>query len=261
MTKIKFDAKNEYGLNFWETAWKNTGGIESFSPHSRFIEEVKWDYLRKDLKDYSGYALEVGCGSGHVGSLLAQSGFQALLVDYSPSGIACAQKSFTTFGGRERKTYLMGNAFTLPFKSESVDVVTSTGLIEHFENPEAVIMEMVRVLRRGGLFYADIVPRKFSLIRSFEKLQRVSEGWYESNIGKKEINYLLTNAGLEKIKLFAAGVLPPRSIPGIGRFKFLAKIEVFLIQRFKKFWTSLDGTQIANIIGMYYYITARKPNV
>ena len=50
MTKIRFDAKNEYGLNFWETAWKNTGGIESFSPHSRFIEEVKYD-LSKNFNE------------------------------------------------------------------------------------------------------------------------------------------------------------------------------------------------------------------
>jgi len=216
--------------------------------------------FKKDLKGYSGFALEVGCGSGHMGSLLAQSGFQTFFVDYSPAGIACAQKSFTTLGGRERKTYIMGNAFALPFKSESIDVVISTGLIEHFEYPEDMIKEMVRVLRKGGLFYSDIVPRKFSLIRSVEKLGPSPKGWYESKLGKRKMRNMVLNAGLDSINLFAAGVLPPRSIPGVGRFRYLAQIEQFLIQRLKQFWISLDGTRIADFLGMYYYITARKPN-
>lgn len=260
MAMIDIDTKNENGLNYWETAWEKAGGIESFSPHTMVIEETKWGYLRRDLKGYSGFALEVGCGSGHMGSLLAQAGFQALLVDYSPAGIVCAKKSFTTLGGRERKTYLMGNGFALPFKTESIDVVISTGLIEHFAHPEDMIKEMVRVLRKGGLFYSDIVPLKFSLIRLIEKLCRTPEGWYESKLGKRKIRNMVLNAGLQNINLFPAGVLPPRSIPGVGRFRYLAKIEQFLVQRLKKFWISLDGTLIADFLGMYYYITARKPN-
>jgi ubiquinone/menaquinone biosynthesis C-methylase UbiE len=252
------DKENRSGFEYWDASWKDDG-IQSFSIHSSVIEETKWNYLAAELAGYRGRSLEVGCGSGHFSSLMADAGFEAFLLDYSASAIRCARNSFITLQGRERKRYLLGNALELPIADGTMDVVLSCGTLEHFENPLAPIREMVRVLREGGLFYSDICPRKFTLIGLFSFLYKKKPGFYEAALSKSDILQLITSAGLSEIKIFSAGVLPPRDIPGKGRIKLIGLIESIMIHRFKSFWISLDGTKIADWLGLYYFVTARKP--
>jgi ubiquinone/menaquinone biosynthesis C-methylase UbiE len=251
------DDTNQAGFNYWNSSWE-TDGIQSLSLHSTVIEDAKWKYLIPELHGYSGQSLEVGCGSGHFSALMAEKGFEAILLDYSPSAIICARNSFIALKGRERKKYLLGDALALPIADGKMDVVLSCGTLEHFEHPIEPIREMVRVLRKGGLFYADICPRKFTLIGMLDFLYKKAPGWYEAKLSKREIIDILQNAGLEDVRIFAAGVLPPRNIPGKGKIALIRVLERFIIERFKSFWISLDGTKIADWMGLYYFITAKK---
>jgi ubiquinone/menaquinone biosynthesis C-methylase UbiE len=251
------DQENWRGFNYWDSSWKKEG-IQSFSIHSEIIENAKWSYLKTDLNGYSGRSLEVGCGSGHFSALMAEAGFEAILLDYSPSAILCARNSFIALKGREQKRYILGDALSLPIADGKMDVVLSCGTLEHFENLSAPITEMVRVLRDGGLFYSDICPRKFTLIGMLDFLYPKKPGWYEAKLSKREIIDIIQNAGLEDVKVFAAGVLPPRNIPGKGRIRLIGVLERFIIEHFKSFWISLDGTKWADWAGLYYFITARK---
>lgn len=261
MMQDRKEEKNDEGRNYWGAAWNAIDSVQSFSPHTTVVEETKWRYLCNDLSGRSsGRALEVGCGTGHIGSLLADLGFDVVLLDYLQAALECAKRSFTFLGGQERKTYILGNALDLPLADGSFDVVISCGLLEHFEDADVVIKEMARVLQAGGLFYSDICPRKFSLVRMIEMLKRKSDGWYEAKMGKKEVRRMVEKAGLEIIRVFSAGVLPPRSVPGTGRFKLFSRIEKFLVCGLKRFWCSLDGTPVADWLGFYYYVTARKPS-
>ena len=252
------DKEKRSGFKYWDSSWE-AEGIQSFSLHTEVIEDAKWRYLVDDLKGYAGRSLEVGCGSGHFSALLADRGFDAFLLDYSPAALACARKSFAALKGRERKRYILGNALALPISDGRMDVVLSCGTLEHFQNPQEPVREMVRVLREGGLFYADICPKKFSLIGLLDFLYPKAPGWYEAELSKEEISGILRTSGLEDIKIFGAGVLPPRNIPGKGRIKLICMLERFLIERFKTVWTSFDGTKLADWIGLYYFVTARKP--
>ena len=251
------DEKNEDSFNYWEASW-DTAGIQSFSPHTEMIEKAKWRYLERDLERFSGWTLEVGSGSGHFSALLAEAGFNAILLDYSPSAIKCAQNSFSGYAGRERKRYLLGDGLALPLADETIDVVVSCGVLEYFENPMTPMLEMVRVLREGGLFYADICPRKFSLIGMLDFLYRKPKGWYEAALNKQQIREMLTRLGLTNLRIFGAGVLPPRNIPGKGRIKLLSTLEEYAIRRFSRFWLSMDGTRLGEWLGFYYYVSASK---
>lgn len=251
------DKKNWEGFKYWNSSWE-TEGIQSFSLHSTVIEDTKWKYLLTKLDGYSGRSLEVGCGTGHFSALMADVGFMAFLLDYSSSAIRCARNSFIALKNNERKRYILGDVLAMPIADGQMDVVLSCGTLEHFENPAVPIREMVRVLREGGLFYSDIVPRKFSLIGMLDFLYKNKEGWFEAKLSKAEIIALLKDAGLEDVKVFAAGVLPPRNIPGKGKIGLIGILERFIIERFKTFWISLDGTKVADWAGLYYFITAKK---
>jgi SAM-dependent methyltransferase len=259
MTTLPGDSANSDGRRYWENAWSAVQGVEGFSLHTKVIEDAKWRHLQQDLGiKTSGLALEVGCGSGHFGALLAQSGYDVTLLDYSPAGIACAMRSFTAYEGRSRKRYLLGDALALPLSDKSVDMVVSCGVLEHFERPIEAVIEMARVLKPGGLFYADICPERFSLLRMVELLMPQKQGWFEIRMTKGDVRNIIEGAGLRIKRLFSAGVLPPRSIPGTGRIAPLRLFQNLLVKRLAGFWSSLDGTPVADWLGCYYYVTAEK---
>jgi ubiquinone/menaquinone biosynthesis C-methylase UbiE len=247
MTESSDDTGNRKSRSYWEGAWSAVLGVEGFSLHTSAIEDAKWRHLQQDIgAKMSGRALEVGCGSGHFGALLAQSGFNVTLLDYSPAGIACAMQSFTTYSGRSRKCYLLGDALALPFSDNSIDLVVSCGVLEHFEEPLAAVKEMARVLKPGGLFYADICPERFSLLRMVELRMPQKKDWFEIRMTKAAVRKTIEEAGLRVKRLFSAGVLPLRLLQNL------------LVKQCAGLWSSLDGTWVADWLGCYYYVTAVK---
>jgi len=57
-------------------------------------------------------------------------------------------------------TYCVGDAENLPYPENQFDVVTSIGLLEHFDNVEACLKEQMRVLDSGGRFIAYVRPKQ-----------------------------------------------------------------------------------------------------
>jgi SAM-dependent methyltransferase len=53
-------------------------------------------------------------------------------------------------------TDVVGDVQRLPFLDGSLDLVFATGLFEHVEDERAVIAEIRRVLRRGGLVHVEV---------------------------------------------------------------------------------------------------------
>lgn len=53
-------------------------------------------------------------------------------------------------------TDLVADVQRLPLRDESVDVVFATGLLEHVDDDRAVISEMARILRKGGLAHVEL---------------------------------------------------------------------------------------------------------
>lgn len=51
---------------------------------------------------------------------------------------------------------VIGDAMRLPLQDASVDVMFSSGVFEHISNPELAMKEALRVLKPGGMIYADI---------------------------------------------------------------------------------------------------------
>jgi SAM-dependent methyltransferase len=89
-----------------------------------------------------GRALDVGCGVGQVVHRLDQKGVEAHGVDVSEPNIAKAKKiseRCQTYDGRQ-----------LPFPDGHFDAVGALNVLEHVDEPEAFIRDLVRVTRCGG---------------------------------------------------------------------------------------------------------------
>jgi len=104
----------------------------------------------------------------------------------------------------------------------------------------------VRVLRPGGTFYADVVPRRFSLYRVRELPRILRTPWllpgvFEASHGPGLYRSALKALGCHEPRIRWAGVYPPRSNRAMARTL-----------------AALDGSPLAGLLGWYFMIVTRR---
>jgi SAM-dependent methyltransferase len=107
--------------------------------------------------DHVRDVLDVGCGAGHWGRLLANvlpGSAHVQGVDRDPFWVERAAARAAAHGLAGRFSYQVSIAEKLPFDDASFDLVTCQTLLIHVADPGAAIDEMVRVARPGGLILA-----------------------------------------------------------------------------------------------------------
>ena len=105
-----------------------------------------------------GSVLDVGSGVGHWGRLLSHvlpADATVVGVDREPAWVEEAARRAHEHGLGDRFAYRLGDAHELPFEDASFDLVTCQTLLIHVPDPRAVIREMMRVVRPGGLVLAS----------------------------------------------------------------------------------------------------------
>jgi SAM-dependent methyltransferase len=129
-----------------------------------FFEWVKAGQVLAVLRSLGvvgGRALEYGCGAAGMSIFLKERGYDAVGVDLSVAALQVARQNDDLHRRRGAPLMLVAaDSLRLPFADGQFDVVMSYGLLEHFESAPLgrLLDEVVRVLRPGGVFIADIVP-------------------------------------------------------------------------------------------------------
>jgi ubiquinone/menaquinone biosynthesis C-methylase UbiE len=97
-----------------------------------------------------GAILDVGTGPGVLLIELAKRRPDLRLtgVDLSADMIASATRNLEPFG--DRVMAQVGNVTSLPFPDGSFDLIVSSLSLHHWDDPEAALPELVRVLRPSG---------------------------------------------------------------------------------------------------------------
>ena len=118
-----------------------------------------WDLFSTVLQGRAmDSCLEVGSGRGSLSSYFADDGVECTLLDTSQAILDIAANIYHNNGHKAK--FIAGNALDLPFPDNSFDVVTSIGLLEHFEDVITPLREQLRVLKPGGTCFAYIVPER-----------------------------------------------------------------------------------------------------
>jgi glycosyltransferase involved in cell wall biosynthesis/SAM-dependent methyltransferase len=90
--------------------------------------------------------LDIASGEGYGSQLLALRARSVVGVDIAPEAVRHAQGKYP----RANLSFLEGSCTVIPLPDASVDVVVSFETIEHIQEHEQFMAEVVRVLRKGG---------------------------------------------------------------------------------------------------------------
>jgi ubiquinone/menaquinone biosynthesis C-methylase UbiE len=257
----------------------NEGDVRNCRSFRELWETVKFRRLDEFFPRAPQKTLEVGCGSGGVSLYFHNTRrYETALVDLSDEALAFAHKNFALHAKTPlpRAAFVKADALTLPYAAGAFDMVMSFGLLEHFSDIEQPIAEQLRVLRRGGLLWADIVTRRFSvdtfsqlpgmlkkaigyaLRGRYKDLSRITEAdFYENTFSLSY--YVETTERLGGKVRFALGNRP---VTSVGRLPILsgALLRLYKTDLAQKWWRNFDlsNSRFSKSFGAGWWLFAEK---
>jgi len=131
----------------WDAAYKN---------HN--FKHWEFDYPSPELSalvaigsfEKNSKMLDVGCGGGLDAIFLAQSGFNVIGIDISPTALKIGKRRAKS--ANVEVDWRLGNILDLPVENESIDLVIDRGLFHVIddENRQTYSSEVHRVLKLHG---------------------------------------------------------------------------------------------------------------
>ena len=150
-----------------------------------FAEKAMKDKLDLDVA-------ELACGSGYGSHLLAANPRvrQSIALDIS-------QELFDEKLGENFKAkYITGDIFSLPFTSNTFDLVWNSSAVEHFDEPLKAIQAMANVTKPGGHVFVGVPYLYGPLAVYYLAPTQTSRQWLGKPYSLKELLGMITRAGL-----------------------------------------------------------------
>jgi ubiquinone/menaquinone biosynthesis C-methylase UbiE len=148
--KRDFDNFDKFAENYRQTHDKvveMSGADSDYFSEYKIIELLKFEDKNKALK-----ILDFGCGDGNSSVFIRKHFPNAIIsgVDVSESSILIAENKKIT-----NAKFLSFDGSKLPYQTEEFDFIFTSMVFHHIEHKlhQAVLCEIVRVLKKGGRFY------------------------------------------------------------------------------------------------------------
>jgi SAM-dependent methyltransferase len=188
--------------------------------HERFVEQASWTKQAQSLFVQSAgltaesYVLEVGCGTGAVLTSLAPMAparFFGVDIQMDLLGVAlCETNSFPVS---------CADGYSLPFSSWTFDAIYCHYFLLWVKDPLAILTEMRRVTRPGGIIavlaepdYGSRIdyPPEFASAGTAQRDSLLNQG-ADPDMGRK-IACLLAEAGCERVAYGIFGAFQPKPV-------------------------------------------------
>jgi malonyl-CoA O-methyltransferase len=222
-------------------------GNKSFHNLAKKLRSNQFPIWIKPLLEHSlpsDSLLEIGSGTGELSAILGIYGRIPHLLDYSDESIKYTKSLFHELG-IEGHFYCANILYGVPLRTNSVDWVWSSGLLEHFSDDQIIdiLKESTRVCKKGVM---SLVPNAGSIFYRIGKFKMEKEGtWlYGKEIPKFTMKKYFNDAGLKNIKEYSVGIYHPL------QFWDAEKKEI------KRFYNSLNFKELQNLNQGYLIFTS-----
>lgn len=148
----------------------------------------------------TGNLLEIGCNAGAVLDVARQMGWNVQGVELCVSASRFARE-------RLGLDVFTGTVEAARFPSNHFDVVYTNAVLEHLRSPLSVMRESCRILRPGGVFYADTVNWDSYTRRLLDpRWKYLAPRSHVHLFTPANMLSLCRQAGLEHVRTWTAGV-------------------------------------------------------
>jgi len=172
--------------------------------------------------------IDIGCGGGLLAEEVAGLGASVIGIDPAPGAIATARKHAAAAG--LAIDYRVGAGEHLPADDACADIVYCVDVLEHVADVDAVVGEIARILKPGGLFLFDTINRTrisklvlIKLCQDWPLTAWMPPGLHDWNqfITPAELSDVLARHHLRQDGLtgLKPGIAPPALIPLMLRVK------------------------------------------
>lgn len=181
--------------------------------NQRYFQQSRWtkplrDYLLKDTSiQPTSRVLEVGCGTGVIcADFLLNLPCQLYGLDINYSRLITATRK------TENVEFINGDALAIPFPDDTFELVYCHYFLLWVTNPEQALLEIKRILIRGGtlLIFAEPdhqsridAPNQFESIGKLQTESLKTQG-ADVSIGRK-LPGLLSQSGFSKVTYGVSG--------------------------------------------------------
>ena len=156
------------------------------------------DMVREQLQTFvvprgDERALDVGTGAGTLALALAPLVHEVVGVDIVPQLLERARANAPA-----NVTFVDGDATSLPFDSETFDLVCTRRTLHHIAHPEYVLAELARVTAPGGRVFVDdqIAPADPLAALELDRFERARDPSHTRTLPEVDFRQLFEANGL-----------------------------------------------------------------
>ena len=259
INELWFDITNEGGEGYDETQ----------HPEMVKQEEIQWRSLIKKILMNSlspKKILDIGTGTGFVPKTvmpILDRGDTFVCTDISKEILRLCKKNLEKSSPKCKLKFAkigVSTSYRLPFKSNSIDIITMCSVLHHIYDISGFLKEIERVLKNNGLFIIGHEPnqrfrRNFFLNFSFHFLNFFKNP-------QIEINHIFTRLGLGPFVQRAYGIFCPskkkerekivcrinKSLKEEGLIK--NPLTIYDIRKYVEYW-AYKGFEVNKILPKY----------
>jgi ubiquinone/menaquinone biosynthesis C-methylase UbiE len=237
--------------------------IKYFISKLDFDQKARDEFIDRMIVKYKpGKILDLGAGGGPYSNKLIKAGFEYVSQDY------CQLNNELIREGEYRVIDIVCNAECIPVNDESFDYVICTEVLEHVENPDLILAEISRVLKRDGIFLLTIPQMAPAHQRPYWFTSGFSIEWIKNRFEKNNFEILNISypfgafANLFKLKIANLIFTTKRtwSLPILAHLLLLVMLPFMMLSLIIDFFSMLflNFPELENGIRYGHLVEAKK---
>ncbi len=186
---------------------------EVLENHKRYLERVNFyrshgydlekerDFILNKSLPISKEILEIGTGKGHFTLALAKRGYSFISIDISMQEQEIAMLNLRYFGLEKQVVLKIEDAAVLSFPDQSFNTIFSINVFHHLKKPQAVLGQIIRLLRNGGkVVLSDFSNKGLEIINACHTSEGRRHDYFKHRLNEAKEYFIAAGFNVKKVQ-------------------------------------------------------------